>query len=75
MLSPSISPRSSDYLRERAMIAAVSDNILEYCGGTREKDKLGGRLVSSQKSTPEWAAVARPAGMWIGRCFSILSLL
>ena len=61
--SLSMPPRPSDDLRDRAMASAVSDIILDDCGGTRKKEKFEGVSWRSQKSIPVCMAVAIPAGM------------
>ena len=67
MSSLSIPPLPSEVLRERAMVSAVSDTMLADWAGTRKKEKLEGLSWRSQNTTPDQIAVARPAGIWMGR--------
>ena len=74
MSSPSIPPLPSEDLRERTMASAVSDTVDPDSFGIKKKLKLDGVLRLSQKRTPEWRAVARPAWRWMGSRASIESL-
>ena len=59
MSSLLIPPRSSEDSKERAIDSAVSDIMVDYCGGTKINEKLDG----VPKGTLVWITVARAAGM------------
>ena len=63
MLLLSMPPLTSNDLRERAMVSAVSNIMIVDCAGTRKKEKLDGLSMRYQNRTHVWMALVIPAGI------------
>jgi len=63
MSSLSIPPLPSDVFKDKAMVSAASDIILDDCAGIKNREKFDGVSRRSQKRTPVCIAVAIPAAM------------